>query len=127
MLKFFKKGKDKIIKIMLSNWIKGILATFKSKNPTMWIVIAAILTSGQVVIDRLLASGVIPEGAEWVHWIIWVIGLLLGSGELASFQYKDELKSTDVKPERLVHMAAEDKYEKLLERNRKLEEIIRKA
>lgn len=124
MLDFLKK---KILKVMLSNWIKGLLAAFKQKNPKMWAIIAIFLTSAQVVLDKLLADGIIPEGAEWVEWIIWIFGLLLGSGEIAALKFKKELKSGEAKPEKMVHLSAEDKYNKLLQRNQKLEDLIRRA
>lgn len=112
---------------MLSNWIKRLLAAFKQKNPTVWVAIAALLTAAQIVIDQLVAAGTIPESAEWVEWVVWVIGLMLGSGELAATQFKNQLKSSEARAEKMIHLSDKDKLERIAERNKVLEEIVRKA
>lgn len=124
---FLDKLKNKILRAMLSNLLKGILAKFKSKNPAVWIVIAALLTSAQIVLNQLVAAGTIPETAGWVEWVMWVIALLLGSGEVAAYQYKDKLAPTDARPEKMVHLSDSQKIKRLEERNEVLEELMRRA
>ena len=124
MLDFLKK---KIIKDMLNNWIKGLLASFKADNPKIWGIMVAVLSAAKYALDKLIADGVIPETAEWAEWVIWALGLLLSTGGVAAYKHRKELHGNEVKPERMVHLSDKEKYEALLERNKVLESIVERA
>ena len=112
---------------MLEKLIAGWLNAFKQSNPKLWGTIAVILTTAQVVIEYLLSSGIIPEGAAWVEWVIWVIALSLGSGGLAAHKYRKELDAMEIEPHVASILTADKENELLKEENQRLKEIIRSA
>lgn len=59
----------------LNKWLAELLSKFKAANPTVFIVIAAVLTVAKALID----NGTIPLDPKVTEWVLWVIALFIGT------------------------------------------------
>lgn len=59
----------------LNKILAELLAKFKASNPTVFIIVAAVLTAAKILIDQ----GVLPIPPEITEWVLWFIALVIGT------------------------------------------------
>lgn len=59
----------------LNKFLAELLAKFKASNPTIFVIIAAVLT----VLKALIDNGTIPIDPKITEWVLWVIALFIGT------------------------------------------------
>lgn len=59
----------------LNQFLAQLIAKFKAANPTVFVVIAAVLT----VVKALIDNGTIPLDPNVSQWVLWIIALLIGT------------------------------------------------
>ena len=59
----------------LSKLLAQFLDKFKTSSPTLFVIVAAVLTGLKYALD----AGVIPIDPKILEWVLWVVGLFLGS------------------------------------------------
>lgn len=109
---------------MLENLLKSVLAGFKQKNPKIWLIVAALLTAAKSALEALIGAGIVPDSASWTDWVFWIIALLLGSGGVAAYQFRNELNKQS-SAQNLSTPA--EKIVALENENKKLRELLDKA
>ena len=60
---------------ILTKFLAGFLDKFKTSSPTLFIVIAAILSGLKYALD----AGVFPVDPKILEWVLWAVSLFLGS------------------------------------------------
>lgn len=59
----------------LSKFLAQFLDKFKTSSPTLFVIVAAVLTGLKYALD----AGIVPVDPKILEWILWVVGLFLGS------------------------------------------------
>lgn len=59
----------------LNKFLAELIAKFKASNPTVFVIIAAVLT----VVKALIDNGTIPLDPNISQWVLWAIALLVGT------------------------------------------------
>jgi hypothetical protein len=59
----------------LSRFLAQFIDKFKTSSPVLFVVVAALLTGLKYALD----AGVFPVDEKILEWVLWAIGLFLGS------------------------------------------------
>lgn len=59
----------------LNKFLAELIAKFKLANPTIFVIVAAVLT----VVKALIDNGTIPLDPSISQWVLWLIALLVGT------------------------------------------------